>query len=53
MALASIALILERALSLNICKKRRENVRRSLLVMMMDLIIVIAVELSVATAAQP
>ena len=33
-------------------KKKTENVRRSLLVMMMDLIIVIAVELSVATAAQ-
>ena len=46
-------LILERALSLNICKKRRrENVRRSLLVILMDLIIVIAVELSVAIAAQ-
>ena len=46
-------LILERALSLNICKKkRRENVRRSLLVKLMDLIIVIAVELSVAIAAQ-
>ncbi len=51
--MASIALILERALSLNICKKKQtENVRRSLLFMMMDLIIVIAVELSVATAAQ-
>ena len=52
MALASIALIIERALSLNICKKKTDNVIRSLLFMMMDLIIVIAVELSVATAAQ-
>ena len=44
--------ILERASPLNICKKGRENARRSLLVILMDLIIVIAVELSVAIAAQ-